>query len=165
MNGHYDEATLADYLDGPDEFGDREPLERHLAACRRCRNLLDELKELEATLQSGEPWEAAEALSRERGAPESISSLAAEFAREEELAAQRLARIVNSPIMFRRANVAARAELHNGGAVRFLCAQSREFREKQPMHALALADAAVALCDRLPRDRYPATMAAETAPI
>jgi tetratricopeptide (TPR) repeat protein len=161
LNGHYDEATLADYLDGPDEFGEREPLERHLAACRRCRDLLDELKELEAALQSGEPWEAAEALSRKRDAPESISSLAAAFAREEELAAQRLARIVSSPIMFRRANVAARAELHNAGAVRFLCAQSREFREKQPMHALALADAAVALCVRLPPERYPATMIAE----
>jgi tetratricopeptide (TPR) repeat protein len=161
LNGHYDEATLADYLDAPDEFGEREPLERHVAACRRCRNLLEELKELEAALQSGEPFEAAEALSRERDRPDSISSLAAAFAREEELAAQRLARIVGSPIMFRRANVAARAELHNGGAVRFLCAQSREFREKQPMHALALADAAVALCDRLPPERCPATMIAE----
>ncbi|HYU23900.1 MAG TPA: hypothetical protein VEO74_01760, partial [Thermoanaerobaculia bacterium] len=77
MNGHYDEATLADYLDAPDELGEREELERHLAACRRCRNLLDELKELEAALQSGEPWEAAEALSRDRDAPDSISSLAA----------------------------------------------------------------------------------------
>ncbi len=161
MNGHYDEATLADYLDAPDELGEREELERHLAACRRCRNLLDELKELEAALQSGEPWEAAEALSRDRDAPDSISSLAAAFAREKELAAQRLARIVSSPIMFRRANVAARAELHNAGVVRFLCAQSREFREKQPMHALALADAAVALCDRLAPERYPATMIVE----
>src|SRR5256885_12941079 len=51
LNGHYDEATLADYLDGPEEFGEREPLERHLAACRRCHDLLGELKELEAALQ------------------------------------------------------------------------------------------------------------------
>ena len=161
MNGHYDETTLADYLDAPDEFAEREVLERHIEVCRRCRDLLAELRELEAALQSGEAWEAAEALSRERDAPESISSLAAALAREEALAAQRLGRIVYSPIMFRRANVAARAELHNAGAVRFLCAQSRELREKQPMHALTLADAAAALCDRLPRDRYPATLLAE----
>jgi len=161
LNGHYDEATLADYLDAPDELPEREALERHLDACRRCRDLLAELRELEAALQSGEAWEAAEALRRERDAPESISSLASALAREEALAAQRLGRIANSPIMFRRANVAARAELQNAGAVRFLCAQSRELRERQPMHALTLADAAVALCDRLPRERYPATMLAE----
>ena len=159
MNGHYDEATLADYLDAPDSFADRDGLERHLAACRRCRELLDELKELEAALQSGELWNAAEALTRDT--PESISALAAALRREEELAAQRLARIVDSPIMFRRANLAARAELHNAGAVRFLCTQSRALREKQPMHALTLADAAVALSDRLPGERYPATMIAD----
>src|ERR1051326_6758029 len=154
LNGHYDETTLADYLDAPDEFAEREVLERHIEVCRRCRDLLAELRELEAALQSGEAWEAAEALSRERDAPEAISSPAPALAREEALAAQRLGRIVYSPIMFRRATVAARAELHNAGAVRFLCAQSRELREKQPMHALTLADAAAALCDRLPRDRY-----------
>ncbi|HEV2719986.1 MAG TPA: zf-HC2 domain-containing protein, partial [Thermoanaerobaculia bacterium] len=161
MNEHYDEATLADYLDGPEAFAEREALERHLAACRDCRDLLDDLKELEAALQSGEMWDAAEALSSERDAPESISSLAAALAREEEQAAQRLARIIDSPIMFRRARVMERAELHNAGAVRFLCARSRELREKQPMHALTLADAAVALSDRLPRERYPSTMIAD----
>lgn len=161
MNGHYDEATLADYLESPEAFADGEALERHLAACRRCRNVLDELKELEAALQSGEMWEAAEALVNQRETPESISSLAAAMAREEELSARTLARVVGSPIMFRRANVAAHAELHNAGAIRYLCVQSREFREKQPMHALTLADAAVALCDTLPRGRYPATLIAE----
>lgn len=159
MNGHYDEATLADYLDAPDSFADRDVLERHLAACRRCRDLLDELNELEAALQSADLWTAAEALARD--APESISALAAALAREEELAGQRLARVVDSPILFRRARVTARPELHNAGAVRFLCAQSRALREKQPMHALTLADAAVALCGRLPPERYPATMIAE----
>ena len=161
MNGHYDEATLADYLESPDAFAERAGLERHLAACRRCRNLLDDLRELEAALQSGEMWEAADAVAQERDAPDAISSLAAALQREERLAAQRLARIVESPIMFRRANAAARTELQNAGAVRFLCAQSRALREKQPMHALTLADAAVALCDRLPEERYPPSMTAE----
>ncbi len=161
MNEHYDEATLADYLEAPEAFAEREALERHLAACRSCREMLDELQELEAALQSGEMWNAADALSSKREATESISSIAAALAREEELAAQRLARIVESPITFRRARLLQRAELHNAGAVRFLCTQSRALREKQPMHALTLADAAVALCDRLPRERYPATMIAD----
>jgi tetratricopeptide (TPR) repeat protein len=161
LNGHYDEATLADYLESPEGFAERVALERHVAACPVCRHLLDELRELEAALQSGELWEVADAVRRDRDAPEAISTLAAELLQEERLAAQRLARIVDSPIMFRRANVAAHAELHNAGAVRFLCAQSRLFREKQPMHALMLADAAVALCDRLPAERYPPTMVAE----
>lgn len=161
MNGHYDEATLADYLEGPDAFAERDALERHVASCRECRELLDELRELDAALQSSEMWEVADAVRRERDAPEAISSLAAELMHEERVASERLSRVVDSPIMFRRAQVAARAELQNAGAIRFLCARSREFREKQPMHALTLADAAVALCDRLPAERYPPTMVAE----
>jgi tetratricopeptide (TPR) repeat protein len=161
LKGHYDEATLADYLESPDTFGERAALERHVASCRQCRELLGELRELEAALQSGELWDVADAIRQERDAPEAISSLAASLAHEERLAAQRLGRIVESPIVFRRANVAARAELHNAGAVRFLCAQSRALRERQPMHALTLADAAIALCDRLPPERYPPTMVAE----
>lgn len=161
MNGHYDEATLADYLDSPETFAERERLERHVASCRDCGELLGELKALEEALQSSDLWETAEALSRERDAPESISAFAAELAREEELAAHRLARLVESPIIFRRANLAARPEFQNAGAIRYLCAQSRELREKQPMHALTLADAAVVLGDRLPRERYPSTLIAE----
>jgi tetratricopeptide (TPR) repeat protein len=161
LNGHYDEATLADYLENPAAFAEREPLERHLGDCRRCGDLLRELRELEAALQSTEMWDVADALRKEREAPDEISALAGELARDEERAAQRLARLIGSPIMFRRANVAARPDMHNAGAVRFLCVQSRELREKQPMHALALADAAVALCEQLPGDRYPATLMAE----
>ncbi|HKS22526.1 MAG TPA: hypothetical protein VJZ76_07000 [Thermoanaerobaculia bacterium] len=161
MNGHYDEGTLADYLESPEAFAERGALERHLAVCRRCRAVLDELRELEAALQSGELWDIAESVDAQRDAPESISSLAVALTREEEQAAQRLARIVESPIMFRRANVVARAELQNAGAIRFLCTQSRNLREKQPMHALTLADAAVALCERLAPERYPATLVAE----
>jgi tetratricopeptide (TPR) repeat protein len=160
VKGHYDEATLADYLENPSAFAERELLERHVGDCRRCRDLLRELRELEAALQSGEMWDVADALRQERAAPAEISALAGELARDEERAAQRLARLVASPIMFRRANVAARPDMHNAGAVRFLCLQSRELREKQPMHALALADAAVALSEQLP-DRYPATLMAE----
>ncbi|HEY6138961.1 MAG TPA: hypothetical protein VI670_14465 [Thermoanaerobaculia bacterium] len=161
MNGHYDEGTLADYLESPEAFAERGALERHLAVCRRCRGVLDELRELDAALQSGELWELAAPVDAQRDAPESISSLAAALTREEEQAAQRLGRIIDSPIMFRRANVVARAELQNAGAIRVLCTQSRSLREKQPMHALTLADTAVALCERLAPERYPPTLMAE----
>src|SRR4029079_2015747 len=161
LNGHYDEGTLADYLESPEACADRGALERHLAVCRRCRGVLDELRELEAALQSDEPWELAASIDAQRDAPESISSLAAALTREEEQAAQRLGRIVESPIMFRRANVVAGGELRNGGAIRVLCTRSRNLREKQPMHALTLADAAVALCERLAPERYPPTLVAE----
>ena len=77
MNGHYDETTLADYLDAPDEFAEREVLERHIEVCRRCRDLLAELRELEAALQSGELWNTAEAMRHERDVSVAISSLAA----------------------------------------------------------------------------------------
>jgi tetratricopeptide (TPR) repeat protein len=63
-----------------------------------------------------------------------------------------------SPASFRRANVPSMPHLRTAGVVRRLCRESRALRERQPMHALVLADAAIAIADQLPADRYPATL-------
>jgi tetratricopeptide (TPR) repeat protein len=48
--------------------------------------------------------------------------------------------------------------MRKAGVVRKLSGESRELRERQPMHALVLADAAIALSDQLPQNRYPAAL-------
>lgn len=157
MTRHYDEATLYDYLDDSESFAGRAELEAHLRDCVECRALLEELQELEAALSSTAMWDYADAVRRHRELPEAIRSLDQIIATEDAEADQFLTPILTSPAAFRRANVAAAPAMRTAGVVRKLCNVARDLREKQPMHALSLADAAVQIAEELPLDAYPTT--------
>jgi len=161
VSEHYDEPTLGDYLDDRESFPDRDRLERHLAECGACAELLHELETLESALHSADLWNDADALRQSREAPAHIAAVVAVLARETEEAERLLAPFVASPIALRRANLAAQPEMRTAGVVKRLCNASRELREKQPMHALSLADAAVALSDHLSHERYPSIVVGE----
>lgn len=88
-------------------------------------------------------------------------TLAELLAREDAEAREQLEPFLGSPAAFRRANVAAIPTMHTAGAVRRLCAESRRLRERQPMHALVVADAAIAIVDQLSPARYPSAAVAE----
>ena len=154
MSGHYDEATLYDYLDDPDAFRDRRELEAHVAACSECRALLEELRSFEEALATTALWDFADAVRRHHEPPETIRSIADRLATEHADAEESLTPILGSPAAFRRANVAAMPEMRTAGVVKKLCAVSRDLREKQPMHALSLADAAGSIAEQLDVDRY-----------
>jgi tetratricopeptide (TPR) repeat protein len=149
VSGHYDEAALYDYLDDPESFRDRAALEAHLAQCPRCTTLLGELRSFEEALSSTALWDFADAARRHREPPESIRTIADRLALEDADAEQFLTPILASPAAFRRANVGALPEMRTAGVARKLCTVSRELRERQPMHALALADAAVTIAEQL----------------
>ncbi|HEX8171958.1 MAG TPA: tetratricopeptide repeat protein [Thermoanaerobaculia bacterium] len=154
MTGHYDEATLQEYLDSPEDFAGREALERHVALCAACRDILDELRAFEAALASNAVWQLADSLASPEPPP-LIRELAELLAREDREAAEMLAPLVASPASFRRAHVSAQPTMRTAGVVRRLCDESRALRERQPMHALVVADAAIAIADQLLTDRYP----------
>lgn len=149
MKPHYDEAALYDYLDDPEGFADRAALETHLAACDKCRALLAELRSFEDALSSTALWDFADAVRRHREPPETIRSVADRLTIEDADADQYLTPILASPAAFRRANIGSMPEMRNAGVVRKLCTVSRDLREKQPMHALSLADAAVSIAEQL----------------
>lgn len=149
MSRHYDENALYDYLDDPRSFRERAELEAHIAACDDCRALLAELRSFDEALSSTALWDFADAVRRHRQPPDAIRSIADHLAIEDNDADQFLTPILSSPAAFRRANVAAMAEMRTAGVVRKLCTVSRELRERQPMHALALADAAVTIAEQL----------------
>ncbi|HET7436359.1 MAG TPA: zf-HC2 domain-containing protein [Thermoanaerobaculia bacterium] len=152
---HYDEAALYDYLDDPESFPDRAALEQHLLECDPCRTLLDELRELEAALASTAMWEYADAVRRHREMPQSLRSIEHLIATEDAEAEQFLTPILTSPAAFRRANIANSSMMQTAGVVRKLCNVARDLREKQPMHALSLADTAVIIAENLSADDYP----------
>ncbi|MBV8518651.1 MAG: tetratricopeptide repeat protein [Acidobacteria bacterium] len=159
MTRHYDEWVLQDYLDDPDSVGDRAELEEHLAGCAECRAVLDELRAFEAALAGDELWElAGDAPPREEETPEALRALADLFEREDREASELLGTLLASPASFRRANITSQPAMRTAGVVRRLCSESRTLRERQPMHALVVADAAIAIGDQLSPERYPSAL-------
>jgi tetratricopeptide (TPR) repeat protein len=153
VSGHYDELALQEYLDDPESFEGRSELEMHLAFCRPCSGLLEELRTFEATLVSDALWSVPE--SGNEQPPGELRAIAELLAQEDAAAEQLLAPLLSSPASFRRANVTSLPEMRTAGVVRRLKTESRALRERQPMHALVLADAAIAISDLLPPRRYP----------
>lgn len=159
MTPHYDELALQEYLDDPESYEKRDELETHLALCKSCTATLEELRAFEATLANEAIWELAEAGGEEP--PDEIRVLADLLAAEDREARQLLDPLLASPASFRRANVTSMPQMRTAGVVRRLSRESRELRERQPMHALMLADAAIALGDQLSADRYPESLSGE----
>ena len=155
MTRHYDEIALQDYLDDPDAFADRESLEQHLSECPQCRALLEELRAFDLTLSSNAMWEIVDGGPPTPEPPEAVRALAELLAAEDDDADRILEPLLGSPASFRRANVPADPAMRTAGIVRRLCAESRALRERQPMHALLLSDAAIAIADQLSSARYP----------
>jgi tetratricopeptide (TPR) repeat protein len=156
VNGHYDENSLQEYLDDPGGSEGRLELEAHVAECRSCRALLEELRAFEATLASDALWDAAADHAGDVAGP--LREIAERIAREDDAALRMLTPLLASPVSFRRANVTARPTMRTAGVVRLLSTESRALRERQPMHALVLTDAAIAIADQLPLDRYPTAL-------
>jgi len=157
VSAHYDEMALQDYLDDPDAFPDRLALERHVAACASCNSALEELRTFDVTLTADATWEIPEGAA-EAEPPQAIRLLAELLASEDGEAEDMVRPLLGSPAAFRRANIAANSAMHTAGVVRRLCQESRELRERQPMHALVVTDAAIAIVDQLSIVRYPAAL-------
>jgi tetratricopeptide (TPR) repeat protein len=159
LSRHYDELALQEYLEDPESFEQRADLEMHLAFCHACTSLLEELRTFEATLATDDIWGVPEGGGEEP--PGELRAVAQLLEQENAAAEQLLAPLTASPASFRRANVTSIPEMRTAGVVRRLCAESRALRERQPMHALVLADAAIAISDLLPPRRYPAAIVDE----
>jgi tetratricopeptide (TPR) repeat protein len=153
VSGHYDELALQDYLDDPESFEGRDDLEEHVEYCLRCQARLDELRAFDAALTTT-LWDVGGT----GETPEAIRALADLLVREDAEADDLLVSLLGSPASFRRANITARPLMLTAGVVRRLCEETRHLRERQPMHALVVADAAIAIADQLPPGRYPAVL-------
>jgi tetratricopeptide (TPR) repeat protein len=158
VSQHYDESALHEYLDDPNARPDRHAMEIHLAACLRCRAALDELRDFEQALTSTTMWELADATRWMYDAPDELRSTAEMLLSEDTSAETDLESFLASPAAFRRANIATLPLFHTAGAVRFLCKTARELRERQPMFAMNVADAASAITEQLSPARYPSVL-------
>jgi tetratricopeptide (TPR) repeat protein len=153
VSGHYDETAMQDYLDDPEAYPERDHIESHIATCDSCYALFTELRAFDTALSSQSLWDLADAMNDD--SPLAARALTDLLTCEDAEAADLLAPILGSPSAFRRANIASNSAMRTAGVVRRLCVESRTLRERQPNHALVVADAAIAIADQLPLARYP----------
>jgi tetratricopeptide (TPR) repeat protein len=155
MPDHFTPDELARYTDDPSRVSNLFELEAHLGACASCRETVASIRAFDESLASEELWHFADEL-LEGGLQQPLSELA-ERIESEDTAAERLLRPhLVSPFRFLWSNIHQKKRYRTGGAVRVLARESAAVREEDPLHALNLADAAIAIAEALPDDHYPA---------
>lgn len=152
---HFSRDELAQYHDGLLASPDEGAVTSHLEHCPSCAAILDEIRSFDEALRTEEVWHFADELET-RHERQRLEELEQQIAREEEEAARMLHPLLGSPFRFLWSNIAPKKRYRSGGVVRLLARASADAREQDPLHALNLADAAVAIAESLPVDTYPA---------
>lgn len=149
MNDHPSEDVLSGYVLDPSLVTGREQLENHLDACMRCREHVDAIRAFDAALKDEDSWPEESA---------DLNALLRQDAiarRENEEADQSLRPfLTGSSGSLAWANLAEKPKYHTGGVVRRLTAEADTASYNQPLHALLLADTAIAIASALPHERY-----------
>lgn len=130
----------------------RTDIEREIASCPSCRTTLDFMTVSDLELTDPALWEPL------TGSPtlDALRELAARIAAEDEEAEELLAPLLAAPALTAWTDLATRRRFHSGGVVRKLIAQAASLHEREPLHALTFADAAISVAEVLPADLYPA---------
>jgi len=152
---HYNDDELAQYAFDPDDSPLSDAIERHVRDCPACDAQLHFIRTIDEGLKDRESWDLSNSLG---GAPDvtSLLELAARVESEDADGATLLAPFLESPLRFVWADVSRKERFRTPGVVRVLCQAALAACEKNPLHALDLADAAVSIAEELPADHYPA---------
>ncbi|MGN6187111.1 MAG: hypothetical protein ACTHQM_26030, partial [Thermoanaerobaculia bacterium] len=146
---HYTEDELARYAFDPDSFERRTALEEHLRTCADCRETVDFIRTLDGALSDETPWDVAEDFKSAQPLPKSLSDLAEKIHAEQAQARELLQPLLESLHTFRTATIENDPRFHTSGVVRVLAEAAEKLRQKQPLFALALADAGIAIGTQL----------------
>jgi tetratricopeptide (TPR) repeat protein len=150
---HVSEEQLIRYTLDRALTDDAEGIERHLAECAECRQLLDSITAFDAALRDPDAWAAVP----ESPGFEELRRLAENVAAEDAEAQQLLAEFGDAPAaLFAWADLPSNPAYHTGGIVRALCKRANGMCERDPRYALVLADAAIGIAAVLPERAYPA---------
>jgi tetratricopeptide (TPR) repeat protein len=153
---HVSESVLGFLALDPALVPDRAGVEQHLQSCAECRATLDEIRQFDEALAEPGPWDAAGA-EREDTKGDELRLFVTRFA-QEDAAAIELLKDFEDPAAaahFVWEDIPARTAYQTGGVARRLCKLANGMVERQPLYALALAEAATRLAAILPGGRYP----------
>jgi tetratricopeptide (TPR) repeat protein len=152
---HVSEDLLARYALDP-SFCDHDEVEKHISACVDCRLTLDRIRDFDEGLADGDSWRGFddETPSRSR---EMLLAFAEAVATEDGEAKRLLAEFETAPAArLVWANLPSKPAYRTGGVVRLLSKRANAMCDRDPRHALALAETAIAIASLLSKDNYPA---------
>ena len=154
MTEHLTDLDIADYLDDPDQCARAAEFDAHLAECASCREKLEAARRFDTTMDAALISDLVLASRQEKAPPPNLVAQAQRIDSEENAAKRYLASIVMSPEAFARASISQKRELHTPEVVRVLGEAASELREKNPEHALTVANEAVAVAAMLSEERH-----------
>lgn len=153
MDDHIPDADLALFAFDPNAMPEsrRRTIIAHTGHCADCRATLDFFSVAEEDLADPEVWE------RSAGSPtlDILRAYADRIAREDAEADEILAPFLASPASAAWRDLRSHRRFLTGGVVRRLNAQAHRLYESEPLDALTLADAAIAVAEALPDETYP----------
>jgi len=155
MDRHYSPEELNRY-DRDLELGNSSPeIDAHVNGCDACAEILAQIRAFDRSLRDEETWHFADELLT-AGHQRQLDDLTERLTQEDEEAERMLRGPLASPFRFLWSNIPRKQRYRTGGVVRVLARASAAARESNPLHALNLADAAIAVAEALPADHYPA---------
>jgi tetratricopeptide (TPR) repeat protein len=161
MTEHLTDLEIADYLDNPERRSRRQEMEGHLSVCETCRNRIDAAQRFDAEVYGALVADFIAAAKQRVSTPHSLLTQAQQIDAEEREANEFLRGIVGNRRAFERAALRDAPALHSVGIVHVLCDASLKLREREPQHALRLADEAISIARVLSAERYDETSRTE----
>jgi tetratricopeptide (TPR) repeat protein len=138
---HYSDDELAWHALDP-----RKDIAAHLSECADCAARYAVIQRFDADLSSVEAWTQPRDLrNREDVNRSRLREIAQRLAKETSDAERSLGQLVANPLPFIWKDVSRKRGFRTAGAVRVLCLAANDTCERDPLHALNLADAAIAI--------------------
>jgi hypothetical protein len=142
---HYSDDELAWHSLEP-----RGDIAAHLEGCAECSARSAEVQQFDAALSAGDTWTHPRNLrSAEDSTRVRLREIASALAKETAEAERSLGPLIANPLPFIWKDVSRKRGSRTAGAVRVLCAAANDACERDPLHALNLADAALAIATSL----------------
>jgi hypothetical protein len=153
---HIDEDVLAEYiLAGDGDDPGFAAIGRHLTECEECHTRFRGMTAFFDALTSHDVWEASEGGLGSVAQERAVLEFAARCQQEYVEARAALGPLLADAVSFILERAELRPEYRTSGAVRVLSEAANAACERNPLHARNLADAAVAIAERLSTDDYP----------
>jgi tetratricopeptide (TPR) repeat protein len=124
----------------------RPEIEAHLEECAECSSRYEAVRQFDAALSAAGTWTHPRNLRKaEDPTRKHLNEIASRLARETADAERSLGPLIANPLPFIWKDVSRKRGFRTAGAVRVLSAAANGACERDPLHALNLADAALAI--------------------
>jgi tetratricopeptide (TPR) repeat protein len=129
-------------------------IERHVKQCATCKDRFEAIGAFDAALADPATWRAPRDLLGNDSVLAVLRRRDAQLTVEVEEARVRLARLLGDPLAFIWEDVSRKPKYQTAGVVRVLCEHANAMCERDPLHALNLADCADAIASSFDESHF-----------